>query len=161
MARSSSFNHIAKKLKRDIKGSYLTIEDIRQEYDFAVFLAFKQNKNVDLHEHLSGIIQQAKREETSCLYFFDQRSDPLELILAAETKKKLIKIVNNLIERCSVEQKIILRLMYGFSDGRYRNHGEMASLLNISEEKVAEIEREAMLAIRSHGGIDFIKKFIK
>lgn len=159
MEPSSFVKKLSKKFYPLLRRTYLEKSDLEQETRVALIVA--KNKNCDLFQyvkkHLSVVIQQTEIKEEQLLESFSNKEQPIDYIMQIESKKRLMMILRTLIERCTTEQKIVLKLIYGLLDGKCRNYNEVAIMFKLPVQRIKEIEKEALVTLRNQQGLGQVR----
>ena len=82
--------------------------------------------------------------------------EPQEELIRRELHKLLEELLAQLTER----QRTILRLRFGMDDGVCRSLSEISQLLDISKERVRQIERQAMAKLQRMGADMGLEDFL-
>ena len=83
--------------------------------------------------------------------------EPQEELIRRELHKLLEELLAQLTER----QRTILRLRFGMDDGVCRSLSEISQLLDISKERVRQIERQAMAKLQRMGADMGLEDFLE
>ncbi|MBQ7099114.1 MAG: RNA polymerase sigma factor RpoD/SigA [Oscillospiraceae bacterium] len=66
-------------------------------------------------------------------------------------RRELKELLDSMMEELTERQRTVLRLRFGMDDGISRSQAEVAKELNISRERVRQIERQAMERLQKMG----------
>lgn len=160
-SKSSSdlIEQVAKELRSQIRKTYLDEEDIKQEANVALIVSKIDNKDLasSIKKHLSTVLARSPTEATEPRLSLYQTHEPIEYIIQLESKKKLLFVLQSLLDRCTLQQKIIIRLIYGLLDGKCRDYNEISLMFKLPVKKIKEIEKEALYTLRHMNGLSYLR----
>ena len=100
----------------------------------------------------------------------DKGEDTIGTLLPAEEgyepqaeliRRELKALLDNLLTQLSDRQRTVLRLHFGMEDGVCRSLSEIAAVLDVSKERVRQIERQAMDRLQKIGAGFGLEDFLE
>jgi RNA polymerase sigma factor (sigma-70 family) len=89
-------------------------------------------------------------EEVHALMASPVDSSPLRLLCSAETEKTIHESLDVLLPR----EREVIEMRFGLDDGRERTFAEIGECLQLSVERVRQIELKALWRLRQYRGVD-------
>ena len=83
---------------------------------------------------------------------------PSELVDMVFFREALLNLLSEVLDER--EQKVI-RMRYGLDDGVEHTQSEVADHLNLSRQRVSQIENKALLRLRHHSGTQILREYIR
>ena len=153
---------ISKEFKFALKQTYLAKDDLKQEACIALILAQNRHSQNDLsyiiRKHISEVIKKTRVKEEYILNETPSNTkEPIDDMIQIESNNRLLLILQTLIEHCSLEQKIILKLRYGFLDGKYHDDHEISLIVNLPIKQIIKTANEALKSIQNTQGMYYLK----
>ncbi len=75
-------------------------------------------------------------------------------------KESMNKLLNELLSHLKGREAEILRLRYGMDDGRPKTLKEIGEIMNISRERVRQIEKKAMRKLRENKKLSVLRSYL-
>jgi RNA polymerase primary sigma factor len=147
---------IKKLLKKE---AYLNSYDDIDIDKISVQVNIKQEKVKDLIKYFedSVSLEQLMEKNIFALTFSEQfASEPEEIVIKHMMKDQLHCLLDSLTER----EKQVIVLRYGLKDQVYRTHQQVAEALNISRERVRQLESRSLDKLRNYNGIEDFRELI-
>ena len=100
----------------------------------------------------------------------DKGEDTIGTLLPAEEgyepqaeliRRELKTLLDELMTQLSERQRMVLRLHFGMEDGVCRSLSEIAAVLEVSKERVRQIERQAMEKLQKIGAGFGLEDFLE
>jgi len=144
--------------------------ELKPDADYLAARGFSQERATYLHR----LAQQAVSLETvvgedgdSALGDFveDERTSdegsPSELAGNAELREKLLELINSLGQKTGSSQRtaMIMRLRFGFEDGKFWTLEEIGNEMGITRERVRQIIEKTLRRLRRRIQTDFPERF--
>ena len=86
----------------------------------------------------------------------DSQVTPEEELLSNSEKESLERVLDTLAER----EKLVIKLRYGLTDGTEHTLAEIGRKLEISRERVRQIEDEALRKLRHHTRVQYLQELL-
>jgi RNA polymerase primary sigma factor len=143
--RINKFTHVSKQLTQDL-GREPTLEEIASEMQISVDKA-REAALIKLSHDTVSLDTPVGEEEDNNIgdMVSDNAASPSDEVQAIMTKEGIAKALDTLTPR---EQRIV-NLRFGFEDGRLRTLEEVGKTLDLTRERVMQIEARALRKLRS------------
>lgn len=152
---------ISKELEKRMHnlGQALNIIELKKKfYETEQILTEKYKRRISLNEVANAMGMKATELK---IIFYQTEIDSLDKMEQEGKKINYINVNNisdkdkqidlhNAIEKLNDQQKEVIKFRYGYHDGVYHSFSEVASMLNISKQRVAVIEKKALAIMRDY-----------